>query len=62
MVDRYIGVIPAKGESERVPNKNMKLINGHPLIYWTIKAAKESELLDRIIVSTDNEKIKNYFG
>lgn len=53
-----LGLIPARGGSKGVPNKNIKLINGKPLIVWTIEKALESELLDKVIVSTDSEDIK----
>lgn len=53
-------VIPAKKNSSRLRNKNFKLFNKKPLIYWTIKIAKQSKIFDDIIVSTDCKKIKNY--
>jgi len=52
-----LGVIPARGGSKGIPKKNIKSICGKPLIAWTIEAAKESHLLDTIIVSTDNAEI-----
>lgn len=52
-----LGLIPARGGSKGVPGKNIKEINGKPLIAWTIMRAKESKRLDRIIVSTDSFKI-----
>lgn len=57
---KYLGLIPARKNSKRVINKNMKIINGYPLIYWTIKSAKESELLDDIYISTDSPEIEGY--
>ena len=60
MEDKFLGVIPARGGSKRVPNKNMKLINGKPLLYWTIMSANSSKLLDKVIVSTDNEEISTF--
>jgi len=54
----YLGVIPARAGSKRIKNKNLKLINGKPLIYWTIEAAKQSKLLDHFVVSTENSEIK----
>jgi len=56
--NRYLAVIPARGGSTRLPRKNIRPLLGKPLIAWTIKAAKNSKLLDRILVSTDDEKIK----
>lgn len=52
-----IAVIPARGGSKRIPLKNIKEFNGAPLISYSIKAALESALFDKVIVSTDDEKI-----
>lgn len=52
-----LGVIPARGGSKGVPRKNIKEICGKPLLYWSIKAAQESKLIDRFIVSTEDEEI-----
>lgn len=55
-----IAVIPAKGKSNRLPNKNMSLIFKNPMIYYTIKYAEKSNLINDIYVSTDDKKIENY--
>ena len=52
-----IALIPARGGSKGILRKNIKLFNSKPLIYWTIKAALESEYIDRVIVSTEDEEI-----
>jgi CMP-N,N'-diacetyllegionaminic acid synthase len=52
-----LGVIPARGGSKGIQNKNIKELSGKPLINWSIEAAQESKLLDRFIVSTENEII-----
>ncbi len=52
-----LGVIPARGGSKGIPRKNIRLLNGKPLIAWTIEAAKQSKLLTRVIVSTDDQEI-----
>lgn len=52
-----IAIIPARGGSKGLPGKNIKKINGLPLIGYSIKAAQESNLISRIIVSTDDEQI-----
>ncbi len=52
-----MAIIPARGGSKRVPGKNIIDFNGKPLIAWTIEAAKESGLFDKIVVSTDSEEI-----
>jgi N-acylneuraminate cytidylyltransferase len=49
-----IAIIPARGGSKRMPRKNIKEFCGKPMIAWSIEAAKESGLFDRIIVSTDD--------
>jgi CMP-N,N'-diacetyllegionaminic acid synthase len=55
--NRVCAIIPARGGSKGVPHKNIKPIAGKPLIAWSIEHALNSELVDRIIVSTDCEKI-----
>lgn len=52
-----LGLIPARGGSKRIPNKNIKLLGGIPLIAWTIKTSIASNACSRIVVSTDDEKI-----
>ena len=52
-----ICVIPARGGSERIPHKNIKEFNGKPLIAYSIEAAYKSNCFDRVIVSTDDDKI-----
>ena len=54
-----IAVIPARGGSKRIPRKNIKMFHGKPLISYSIEEALKSECFDRIIVSTDDEDIKN---
>jgi pseudaminic acid cytidylyltransferase len=52
-----LAVIPARGGSKRIPGKNVKLFGGKPMIAWSIAAAIESECFERIVVSTDDERI-----
>lgn len=54
---KILCIIPARGGSKRLPGKNIKLLNGIPLIGYAIAAAKGSQHVDRVIVSTDNESI-----
>jgi len=54
---KYLGIIPARGGSKGVPRKNIKLLAGHPLIAWTIRAALDSHRLDQVVVSTEDEEI-----
>ncbi|HEY8534916.1 MAG TPA: acylneuraminate cytidylyltransferase family protein [Vicinamibacterales bacterium] len=52
-----LAVIPARGGSRRVPGKNIRALCGRPAIAYTIHAARDSGLFDRIVVSTDSEAI-----
>ena len=54
---KIIAVIPARGGSKRIPHKNIRLFAGKPIIAYSIEVAQDSSLFDRIIVSTDDEKI-----
>lgn len=54
-----IGLIPARSGSKRCPGKNTRTFMGHPLIAWTIMAAKDSGIFTEIIVSTDSLVIKD---
>ncbi|MGE0133757.1 MAG: glycosyltransferase family 29 protein [Dehalococcoidia bacterium] len=51
-------IVPMKGRSERVPNKNVRLIAGRPLLYWTIAALHEARRVERIVVDTDSDEIE----
>lgn len=55
----YIAIIPARGGSKGLPGKNIKLLNNKPLIAWSIESALQSKKIDRVIVSTDSDDIKN---
>jgi CMP-N,N'-diacetyllegionaminic acid synthase len=50
-----VALIPARAGSKRVPHKNIAPLNGHPLIAYTICAARQSGVFDAVIVSTDSE-------
>jgi CMP-N,N'-diacetyllegionaminic acid synthase len=52
-----LAIIPARSGSKGIINKNIKVIAGKPLIAWSIESATKSKMLDRVIVSTDCEKI-----
>ena len=54
---KTFALIPARGGSEGIPRKNIKLIAGKPLIVWTIEAALRSSLLEAVVVSTDDAEI-----
>lgn len=52
-----VAIIPARGGSKRILRKNIKSFAGLPIIAHSIKAAQESKLFDRIIVTTDDDEI-----
>lgn len=54
---KVITIIPARGGSKGVPRKNIKLLNGKPLIAYTIEAALHSGVVDRVFISTDDAEI-----
>ena len=54
---KIIAVIPARGGSKSVPYKNIRPLAGKPLIVWSIEVGQGVKEIDRIIVSTDDEKI-----
>lgn len=56
-MSEIIGLISARGGSKSIPRKNIKILAGKPLIAWTIEAARRCKELNRVIVSTDDEKI-----
>ncbi len=56
---KRIAIIPARGGSKRIPEKNIRNFCGKPMIAYVLEAAKKSGLFHTIHVSTENEKIKN---
>jgi N-acylneuraminate cytidylyltransferase len=57
VMTEILAVIPARGGSKGLPGKNIRSFGGHPLIAWSIAAARQSALVTRVIVSTDDEGI-----
>lgn len=55
---KILAVIPARGGSKGVPGKNIRSILGKPLIYYTLDCAMKSKMITDIVVSTDNEVIR----
>ena len=53
-MNSIVAIIPARSGSKGVPNKNIRLLGGHSVLNWSIKACKLSKLITRIIVSTDS--------
>ncbi len=52
-----VAIIPARGGSKRIPGKNVKLFLGKPIIAYSIEAALDSNIFDKVIVSTDSDEI-----
>ncbi len=62
---RRIAVIPARGGSKRLPSKNIVDFLGRPIIAYSIEAARECNLFNRVVVSTDDEyiaRVSEQFG
>jgi CMP-N,N'-diacetyllegionaminic acid synthase len=56
-VNGVLGIIPARGGSRGIPGKNIRLLAGRPLIEYTVRAAQDSGVIDRVILSTDSSEI-----
>jgi CMP-N-acetylneuraminic acid synthetase/UDP-N-acetylglucosamine:LPS N-acetylglucosamine transferase len=54
---RVVAVVPARGGTDRVPYLNIKRLGDRPLLAHTLDAARRSQVLDRVIVSTDDERV-----
>lgn len=54
---KVLAIVTARGGSKGLPGKNIKMINGRPLIGWTLKQAVESQYIDEVFVSTDSGEI-----
>lgn len=54
-----IAFIPVRGGSKSIPLKNIKILAGKPLVYWTAKAANDAECINKVIIATDSIEIKN---
>ena len=60
-----VALIPARSGSRRVPDKNIRPLAGHPLLAYTIAAARQSHVFSAVVVSTDSERyaeIARYYG
>ena len=56
--NNIIAVVAARGGSKGIPEKNIKELNGKPLVYYILNTLSKIRLIDRIILSTDSKKIK----
>ena len=52
-----LGIIPARGGSKGIPRKNIRLLGDKPLLAWTVQTALQSAVLDRLILTTEDEEI-----
>jgi len=50
-------IIPARLNSQRIPQKNLKPVGGKPLLFWTLGAALKSESIDKVVLSTESLQI-----
>ena len=57
MENSAVALIPARAGSQRVKGKNVRSLAGHPLLAYSIAAAHESGVFERIVVSTDSDEI-----
>jgi len=55
---KVLGIIPARAGSREVPKKNIRKLVGKPLIEYSISVAKKSKFIEKIVVSTDDQKIR----
>lgn len=55
----FLGIIPARGGSKRLPRKNILNLCGKPLISWSIEAGLKSKYIDKVVVSSDDTEILN---
>lgn len=53
----FLAIIPARGGSKRLPRKNVRDLAGKPLIAWSIQAAQESQYIDALVVTSDDQEI-----
>jgi CMP-N-acetylneuraminic acid synthetase len=58
--ERVLAVIPARGGSKGIPRKNMRVLNGKPLIFYAIKTALGSRFISDVLVSSDDPEIQAY--
>ena len=57
-MSRYVAFIPVRGGSKSIPLKNVQLLAGRPLLLWTLEAALSCPEIDRVVVSTDSDAIR----
>ena len=53
-----LAVIPARAGSKGIPNKNIRLVGGRPLVYYAIRNALDSEFVTNVVVTTDSPEVR----
>lgn len=56
-MENVLGIIPARSGSKGIPNKNLRQLAGKPLLAYTAEAAREANVFDRLVLTTDSEEI-----
>ena len=56
-IPKIKALVPMKGHSERVPNKNIRLLAGKPAFHWIIESLSNSKYIDEIVINTDSDEI-----
>ena len=59
MKKTFLAIVPARGGSKSIPRKNLVLLNGKPLIYWTLCEAEKSQYITDVVVSSEDDEILN---
>ncbi|MBT6052056.1 MAG: acylneuraminate cytidylyltransferase family protein, partial [Candidatus Scalindua sp.] len=54
---KIIALVPMKGHSERVPNKNIRMLAGKPAFHWILESLSKSKFISEIVINTDSEEI-----
>ena len=57
---KVVAFLPAKGTSERIESKNMKLLNGKPLFLHTLEKLVECDFIDEVYLDSESDEILNY--
>jgi 3-deoxy-manno-octulosonate cytidylyltransferase (CMP-KDO synthetase) len=57
---KIVGIIPARLDSQRLPGKVLLNIGGKAMVRWVYERSNESSLIDKLLVATDNEKVRQY--
>ena len=56
-IPKIIALVPMKGHSERVPNKNIRSLAGRPVFHWVLESLSKSKYVSEVVINTDSEEI-----